>query len=360
MHFTSSDIQNWEQKYRIRFINSISGYRAAHLIGTKNSSDHTNVAIFNSIVHIGASPALIGFIMRPVTVERHTYSNILETGCYTINHVHKSFLRNAHFTSASFAQHDSEFDKCKLTPEYAADFHAPFVAESKIKFGLKLKEDILIQSNDTRLIVGEIQHILIDDEIVEADGQLDLEIAHDVCVTGLNQYSSVSKFKKLPAAYIENLPDFNVKERADNVVFDTETQSYHAHLLPYGTNIGAPKISETGVLAWKNAGISNFNHVFGNKIEALKKNYTELIDEYRLNEMVYQAKISFEPIVGQVYHLYLDQNKGERFLSLIPPQSWKMDHLGSFKLNHDKVWQRVEDNMSRPSGNSVSEFQNRR
>lgn len=343
MTFTLPDILAWEQKYRIRFINSISGYKAAHLIGTQNGSGQQNLAIFNSIVHVGASPPLVGFIMRPVTVDRHTYFNILETGCYTINHVHKSFVKNAHFTSAAFSREESEFEKCNLTPQHANDFPAPFVQESKIKFGLTLKEDILIKENGTRLIVGQIEHIIIDDAVVEADGQLDLEVAHDVCVTGLNQYSAVSKLKKFDAAYVESLPDFKVKERSDSVVFDKESQSYSASLLPYGTNIGAPRITETGVVAWKNTSIANFNHTFSNKIESLKKNYQQLINEYQLNEMIYHAKINFEPIVGHVYHLYVDKNEDERFLSLIPPSSWKAEHLGSFRLNHEKTWELVAE-----------------
>lgn len=343
MTFTLNDILAWDQKYRIRFINSISGYKAVHLIGTQNSSGQTNLAIFNSIVHIGASPPLIGFILRPVTVERHTYANILETGCYTINHVHKSFVKNAHFTSASFSKEESEFDKCNLTPQHVDNFPAPFVQESKIKVGLRLKEDILIQENGTRLIVGEIQNIVIDEQVIEADGQLDLEVAHDVCVTGLNHYSSVSKFKKFGQAYVDTIPDFKRKERSDSVVFDQESQSYNANLLPYGTTIGSPKITETGVVAWKNTSISTFNHAFGNKIESLKKNYEKLIEEYSLNEMIYQAKINFEPIIGHTYHLYSNQNEDERFLSLVPPATWKMKHLGSFKLNHEKIWERVQD-----------------
>ncbi|HPM31825.1 MAG TPA: DUF2452 domain-containing protein [Chryseolinea sp.] len=337
------DILGWEKKYRIRFINSISGYKSVHLVGTENSSGQTNLAIFNSIVHLGADPPLVGFVMRPVTVDRHTYSNIIETGYYTINHVHKSFLKQAHYTSASFQKEESEFEKCNLTEERLEHFAAPFVEESRIKLGLKLKEDILIKENGTRFIVGEIQHIIIDDEIIKQDGQLDLELAHDVCVTGLNQYSSVSKFKKLEAAYVETLPDFKVKERADSVVFDKTAQSYNSSLLPYGTNISAPRITETGITAWKNSSISNFNHTFTNKIESLKKNYQDLIDEYHLNEMVYGAKVNFEPIIGQVYHLYVGDNQDEKFLSLIPPKSWKKEHVGSFKLNHEKIWERLQD-----------------
>lgn len=310
-------------------------------MGTQNASGQTNLAIFNSIVHVGASPPLVGLVMRPVTVERHTYENIIETGYYTINHVHKSFVKNAHFTSATFSKYESEFDQCNLTPEYFEGIPAPFVFESKIKFGLKLIEDTLIKSNGTRFLVGEIQFISVEDQVIEADGQLDLEIAHDVCVTGLNQYSSVSKFKKYGQAEVKDLPDFKAKERPDSVVFEKESQSYNSSLLPYATNIGAPKITETGVSAWKNVSTASFNHTFQNKIETLKKTYQQLIEEYQLNEMLYQVKTGFEPIVGQVYYLYRSKNQDEQFLSLIPPSSWKKEYLGAFRLNHEKVWQRV-------------------
>lgn len=342
MEITLNDVLQWDDKYRIRFINSISGYKSVHLIGTQDAAGATNLAIFNSIVHLGASPPLIGFVMRPLTVERHTYRNIMESGCYTINHVHKSFLKQAHYTSAKFAAGESEFNACHLTEERHDLFPAPFVKESKIKFGLKLKEDLTIKENGTHFIIGEIQYIHIDDALLEEDGQLDLELAHDVCVTGLNQYSSVSKFLKLPSAKVPDLPDFKRKERADNIVFDKDTQRYNSGLLPYGTNIGAPKIEATGVSTWKNTSINSFNHTFQNKIDSLKDHYQQLINEYEINQMVYNAKMNFEPIVGQVYHLYYDDNKDQKFLSLIPPSTWAREHAGSFKLNHEKLWEKVD------------------
>ncbi|MFN6039875.1 MAG: flavin oxidoreductase, partial [Bacteroidota bacterium] len=74
--FNLQDILSFEQRYRATFINSIGGFKSVALIGTKNSSGQTNLAIFNSLVHIGANPPLLGFIVRPDSVERHTLENI--------------------------------------------------------------------------------------------------------------------------------------------------------------------------------------------------------------------------------------------------------------------------------------------
>jgi hypothetical protein len=48
------------------------------------------------------------------------------------------------------------------------------------------------------------------------------------------------------------------------------------------------------------------------------------------------------PNICQGYHLYVGNNQDEKFLSLIPSSSWDAEHVGSFKLNHEKIWERVE------------------
>ncbi len=342
MIITHQDIAGLDSKYRLKLVNSISGYKAVHLIGTTSKVGHSNLAIFNSIVHIGSNPPQLGFIMRPLTVERNTYENIVETGFYTLNHVHKSILKQAHYTSSKFEKNESEFKACNLSEEYRSDFMAPFVKDSTIKIGLKLIEDIEIKANGTHLVVGEVQFIDIEEDYIELDGQVDLEKAHNVVVTGLNQYSSVEKFVNYPYARKTEIPDFHSKERPDNVSFDKNSQTYNSSLLPYGTNIGAPSITPTGVSAWRNRSINSFNHTFNNKIENIKESYQKLVDEYETNELIYNAKMGSEPIIGQVYHLYSKKNLDEQFLSLISPDTWDKKYLGSYKLSSDKVWQKVK------------------
>jgi len=301
------EIYNWNTEYRLKLINSLSGYKGVHLLGTKSKDNIPNLAIFNSIVLISSNP-------------------------------HKSFLDQAHYTSVKFESNQSEFRECNLGEEYTENFYAPFVAESRIKIGLKLVENVELQESDCRLIIGEVQCIITEDDYLEEDGALDLEKANDVCITGLNQYSSVQKFANIPYARKENLPNFKRQKRPDSTVFDEESQSYNAKLLPYGTNVGAPSIMANNLSIWKNRGITSFNHVLKSKIERIKAEYELLLDEYAVNELLYNTHCDFEPIIGEVYHLYEKNNRDQNFLSIIPPHTWKRKHLGSFKLNSDKVW----------------------
>jgi hypothetical protein len=125
----------------------------------------------------------------------------------------------------------------------------------------------------------------------------------------------------------------------DNVVF-SEDKGYNASLLPYSTNVGAPVIKMDDVVSWKSRGINNVNKEFENKFNELKEQYESLMIEYKWNELVYNAKFSFEPVIGEIYHLY-SNNDGTNVLSLIAPNEWNKEHIGTFKLNSEKKWVRI-------------------
>ena len=131
------------------------------------------------------------------------------------------------------------------------------------------------------------------------------------------------------------------EKKPDNIVYDKE-YGYNAALLPYATNVGAPAIITTNIEHWKEPRVSNVNKQFEDRFEELKKEYQNLIDEYKWNDLVYKSKFSFEPVIGKIYHLYY-ANDGKIFLSLISPNEWKKEHIGSFKYNHDNKWEKIED-----------------
>ena len=125
-------------------------------------------------------------------------------------------------------------------------------------------------------------------------------------------------------------------KKPDNVVF-SEEQGYNAHLLTYGTSVGAPVIRVDDIVSFKSRGISSVNKEFENKFNELKEQYESLMKEFEYNEMVYSSKFSFEPVIGEIYHLYRG-NDGLNFLSLISPNECNREHIGTFKLNSDKKW----------------------
>jgi len=199
--FLRPEIQTLEKSYRTNLINGLSGFQSANLIGTINSVGITNLAIFNSVMHIGADPALMGFIARP-SAELHTLKNIQETGAFTINAVHESIFKNAHQTSARYANGVSEFDVCGLGHEFSKNCTAPYVLESRIKIGLTLAEEYTLKSNGCHLVVGEIIEIILEESLLTIDGNVDHKKAKSITVLGLDEYHSTQVLGKLAYAKV--------------------------------------------------------------------------------------------------------------------------------------------------------------
>ena len=112
-------------------------------------------------------------------------------------------------------------------------------------------------------------------------------------------------------------------------------------LLPYGDNVSAPAIRLENVSSWKIANSTKDNHQLQSKFLELKQEYQKLVAEYKWNELVYNAKFTFEPVIGQTYHLYYDK-QGEVFLSMIGPNEWNKPYIGSFKLDSNNKWNKTE------------------
>jgi flavin reductase (DIM6/NTAB) family NADH-FMN oxidoreductase RutF len=191
-HFSIQEIRQWDRFYRANFINSLSGFKPVSLIGSISKMDVSNLAIFSNIVHIGADPALIGFINRPVEAAPHTISNIQETKQYTINHIHESIIAAAHQTSAKYAAGETEFAATGLTAIYKKNFKAPFVAESNIQYALELAEIVPIISNNTFLVIGEVKDVYVAKAIVQQDGFIAIEKAGSIASLGIDGYYTAS------------------------------------------------------------------------------------------------------------------------------------------------------------------------
>lgn len=210
MHLSKEAIQNMDRIKRLNIINSVSGIKPANLIGTISDDGITNLGIFSSVIHLGSNPAILGYILRPdVDVRRHTYENIQQNGQYTINHIHQSFVEQAHYTSAKFEADVSEFDTCQLTAEFLPGFKAPFVKESFLKLGMRFVEAIPIPINGTLMVVGEVEHIILPENAIDTEGHIDLANLSGVGISGLNSYYALNKIAQFPYARVSELPEFS-------------------------------------------------------------------------------------------------------------------------------------------------------
>lgn len=132
----------------------------------------------------------------------------------------------------------------------------------------------------------------------------------------------------------------DANKKPDNVVFNSETQKYDAYLTPYATSLGAPVIVTTDTIAWKNRSIHKVNQKIKSKYLELKSEYEKMLEEFEYNQLIFKATFSFEPVIGETYHLYRRES-GALFLSIIAPSQCSFPFEGSFYLNADQIWEKI-------------------
>lgn len=197
---TTDDLSALDKLVRVQLATSLPGVKPVALVASEDSSGTSNLAPFSSLVHLGSNPVLIGMVTRPDVVERHTLANILETRCWTVNHLHPGMIEAAHHCAARYPREVSEFDASGLAEERLDGVRAPFVAESRFRMALALEQLIDIPANGTKLVVGRVTHIQLADEFLGEDGSVDLPGLGLVASTALDTYFTISPLARLPYA----------------------------------------------------------------------------------------------------------------------------------------------------------------
>lgn len=110
--------------------------------------------------------------------------------------------------------------------------------------------------------------------------------------------------------------------------------------MPYPVSTLSPPIVPNDLTSFKSRGISEVERDLRQKLIEIRESYLEAIDHFNWNKLAYEARIQFEPVVGETYHLY--ETRSGRLLSMIGPDQWPQRHLASLRLNVDRQWQVVE------------------
>tara|TARA_B100000242_G_C42827708_1_gene384563 strand:- start:25 stop:639 length:615 start_codon:yes stop_codon:yes gene_type:complete len=199
-YFNSESLDSLNKIYRINLINSITGYKSANLLGTVSKNGIENLAVFSSVTHLGSNPALLSFFVRPNVVPRNTYKNIKENKFFTVNHISKGKIEDAHHTSAKYEEDISEFDKTNFQSEYKNNWEAPFVKDSAIQLGCKYLNEYYIKENGCSMIIASIEIIFIRKGLLQDDGWVELAKGDIVTVNGLDAYALPKTIKRFEYA----------------------------------------------------------------------------------------------------------------------------------------------------------------
>lgn len=188
-HLNTDHLAQLPSRKRAHLVNSVVGYKSIHLIGT-HWEGWSNLCIVSTLTHLGSNPALLGFVLRPTTVPRHTYDILQKNPYFTVNNVTEILIEGGHQSSASYEEQVNEFVEVGLKEEWKNEFKAPYVQDSPIQLGCKWIREMPIIENGCRFLIGQIEEIYIQEALIteNSDGFLPLENAGLICGSGMDGY----------------------------------------------------------------------------------------------------------------------------------------------------------------------------
>jgi hypothetical protein len=136
----------------------------------------------------------------------------------------------------------------------------------------------------------------------------------------------------------------------------TNIEIYHKQLsvLPYASSAGGVAVRPTNEGVMKHKALSAMEdqtnmqlNQIKEQIELLARQAQEIRNRKELSMMIYDAKISFKPQIGQTYHLY-ETKDTTHVLSLVAPKEWGgcgpfKQFVASVQLLADHTWREVKD-----------------
>jgi len=134
----------------------------------------------------------------------------------------------------------------------------------------------------------------------------------------------------------------------------TNTEIYHKQLsvLPYSASVSGAviKANEEGII--KHKALTAMEEQTNMQLEQIRKQIEllalqahEIQKRKELSMMIYGARLSFKPNIGQVYYLY-QKNDDSYMLSLVSPREWGAggpfkNFIAKVKLLADHTWQEL-------------------
>ena len=134
----------------------------------------------------------------------------------------------------------------------------------------------------------------------------------------------------------------------------TNTEFYHKQLsvLPYSASVAGAVIKATEEGMIKHKALTAMEEQTNMQLEQIRKQIEllalqahEIQKRKELSMMIYNARLSFKPNIGQTYYLY-EKNDGSYMLSLVSPKEWGpggpfKNFIAAVQLLADHTWKEL-------------------
>ncbi len=216
-----------------------------------------------------------------------------------------------------------------------------WVTLENVSFGAKydiVVDDSLQEFYDKEFathVRGKVLSSIVMEIIFKKNGEVVLEVQHEIQPNGYLKITQTGR-----------------KEDGSNY---TNTEFYHKQMsvLPYSASVSGAVIKPTqeGVIRHKvltameeqtNMQLDQIRK----QVELLALQAQEIQSRKELSMIVYSAKLTFQPVIGQIYHLY-ENHDGSYMISMVSPNEWGRgsksfkQHTAKVQLLADHTWKEI-------------------
>ncbi|MFC4263474.1 DUF2452 domain-containing protein [Ferruginibacter yonginensis] len=135
----------------------------------------------------------------------------------------------------------------------------------------------------------------------------------------------------------------------------TNVEWYHKQMsvLPYSTSVSGAVIKPTEAGIIRHKALTAMEEQTNMQLDQIRKQIEllamqaqEIQSRKQLSMIIYSAKLNFQPVIGQVYHLY-EKEDGSYMISMVSPKEWGRgkkpfkSHYAKVQLLADHTWKEI-------------------
>jgi flavin reductase (DIM6/NTAB) family NADH-FMN oxidoreductase RutF len=165
---------------RIRVYKIVAGSvlpRPIGLISTATPGGRRNLAPFSFFNALSSDPPYVAVSISthiPDGRPKDTLRNILDTGEFVANLVSEDIVKAQDACAHEFPPEVDEFEVSGLTPAPSVRVKPPAVLESRVNLECRLFQAIPLPKSSYTLVLGEVIHMRVAEEVMEEGGRVNL------------------------------------------------------------------------------------------------------------------------------------------------------------------------------------------
>lgn len=177
-------------------------------LSTISSAGVPNLAPFSQWQNLTFDPPMVMFAANQLSSgeRKHTVVNAEQTGWFVWNMATYDLREAVNISAMELPEYVDEFERAGVTPIDCVDAPGPRVAESPAHFECRYLSTHRLRGNSehgwVEVVYGEVMRIHVNDEVIRANGKLDIEKIRPLARLGYYDYTSVTEVfeMKIPDA----------------------------------------------------------------------------------------------------------------------------------------------------------------